>query len=541
MQEYFAIYCALIGGLRRIPALTFRVNAAMRSALSAFATLLLAQGVRGVLFKSSNGATSGATSTSGTMSAAVELAKMFANEDDWGVECRIFAYWDYPNGVPYYIEKDLQSWAYHSKNRCGYPVLINDTNIKEFIPDLPDEYFRLPDHGSKSDIIRYALVYHNGGMYLDTDILVVKDMDDIIWKVKQDYDLVSYAGQENCRSFSSNFLAGRKGSALHKAIWEKQKEKLKTPCGPDPKLEIKKVCCSANPKEKCHIPWGGVGEMISHPIFDEFVASNQSKHYCYAEKDGESFVPEGFGTVLFSKPMLEEGLDWFEKQKAKKPMDRIMYHLFSAQGFQSEYDGPGIFDERYVVGQLYRKSLEKFITIPEPESGTLPSAYCASDGEMCRCAGTVFFGKTFPGNKQDGDRLELRDMVISAHRVLEVNGEIPCNAARFGGGDPQGGKQKQCICQPQPGLVAKTVFDDGPAELCASEGQRCKCTGKAHYGLRFGGNGNSEPLDWASFVKTAYYTKEVKGEILCNPGAFGGDPQVTKQKQCYCQPQAKLS
>eukprot|EP00440_Ansanella_granifera_P068907 gb/GFBE01074753.1/.p1 GENE.gb/GFBE01074753.1/~~gb/GFBE01074753.1/.p1 ORF type:complete len:412 (+),score=97.87 gb/GFBE01074753.1/:1-1236(+) len=409
----------------------------MKSALCALGALLLAHEARGIKHRSSSGSR-----------AAAELARMFADIDDWDVNCRIFTMWDYPNGVPYYIEKDLQSWAFHSKNRCGYPVKINDTNVREYIPDLPEEYFRLPDHGSRSDIIRYALLYHHGGMYLDSDMIVAQDMDDIIWKVKQDYDLISYTNHEHCQMFSSNFLAGRKGSPLHKAIWEEQKKALATPC-PAGKQDSKQVCCSSNPKDRCHVPWGGVGERVSHPVFDEFVKQNRSmKTFCYEEKNGESFVPEGWGTVLFSKPKLEEGMAQFESQKTKKPMDRVMYHLFSAQGFQSEYDGPGIFDENFVIGQIFRKALGKFITLPEPEDGGLPSHFCADDGSTCECNGKVFLGRKFLSHRTEGDRLGLRDMLVSMHRVKEVNGSITCTAKSFDHGDPQSGRAKQCICQP---------------------------------------------------------------------------------------------
>ena len=42
-------------------------------------------------------------------------------------------------------------------------VLINDSNIRDYVPDLPEEYWRLPYHQCKSDFVRAAVVYHNGG------------------------------------------------------------------------------------------------------------------------------------------------------------------------------------------------------------------------------------------------------------------------------------------------------------------------------------------------------------------------------------------
>lgn len=165
-------------------------------------------------------------------------------------DCKIFAMWDYhPNKVPFFIQKDLESWDKHSHGRCGSPVLINNTNIKDYIPDLPAEYFRLPDHGARSDVIRYALIYHHGGIYMDTDILILKDLNEVLDKVTVgDYDLISYARNKNCKAFSSNFLAGRKKSHFMKAVWEAQKEALRSHCedvSPD-----NHVCCPNDPKKR---------------------------------------------------------------------------------------------------------------------------------------------------------------------------------------------------------------------------------------------------------------------------------------------------
>eukprot|EP00438_Fugacium_kawagutii_P029927 Skav232673 [mRNA] locus=scaffold698:292895:293987:+ [translate_table: standard] len=68
-------------------------------------------------------------------------------------------------------------------------------NVKTWIPDMPDEYFRplgchlshaaatnllvtaswrMPSPAPKSDLIRYALLYHHGGLYMDADFVAVK-------------------------------------------------------------------------------------------------------------------------------------------------------------------------------------------------------------------------------------------------------------------------------------------------------------------------------------------------------------------------------
>lgn len=428
-------------------------------------------------------------------------------------DCKIFAMWDYhPNKVPFFIQKDLESWDKHSHGRCGSPVLINNTNIKDYIPDLPAEYFRLPDHGARSDVIRYALIYHHGGIYMDTDILILKDLNEVLDKVTVgDYDLISYARNKNCKAFSSNFLAGRKNSHFMKAVWEAQKEALRSHCedvSPD-----NHVCCPNDPKKRCHVHWGGAGEMVSHPVFDRLAP--EMKSFCFAEEDGESFAPEGMGTVLFTKRKLTDALPFFKSVKTKNPLDRLAYHLFNAQGFQREYDGSAIFDPSLFVGALFRKSLGN-ITVPHMPADDGPATYCASEGEMCRCSGRVYFGRKFD-NDQDGDRLTLSEMTLAQHRSKMINGDVACTTGNFES-DPQINRPKQCLCQALNGQVPKSPADDGPATICANEGEMCACQGKAYYGRKLPVNG------------------KVRGNIRCSPGGFGGDPLLGVSKHCLCQP-----
>ena len=54
--------------------------------------------------------------------------------------------------------------------------MVNDTNVEKLIPDLPHEYFMLPYASAKSDLLRAALLYHHGGIYMDTDFLVNRPM-----------------------------------------------------------------------------------------------------------------------------------------------------------------------------------------------------------------------------------------------------------------------------------------------------------------------------------------------------------------------------
>ena len=60
----------------------------------------------------------------------------------------------------------LQTWRRHNPN--AKIVLVNDTNVREIIPDLPGEWDQIESRPTRSDIIRAGAIFHNGGLYMDT-------------------------------------------------------------------------------------------------------------------------------------------------------------------------------------------------------------------------------------------------------------------------------------------------------------------------------------------------------------------------------------
>eukprot|EP00439_Symbiodinium_sp_Y106_P035656 s1529_g4.t1 len=68
------------------------------------------------------------------------LAKKPKRRVEWVlVECHLFTLWEYPNGAPTYVRLNIESWRRHSHGRCGEPIFLNEKNLREYIPDLPEE------------------------------------------------------------------------------------------------------------------------------------------------------------------------------------------------------------------------------------------------------------------------------------------------------------------------------------------------------------------------------------------------------------------
>ncbi|CAE7022294.1 ISA3, partial [Symbiodinium natans] len=272
-------------------------------------------------------------------------------------KCNIFSLWEKPKSQPeqpLFQRLVIEAWRRHSHGLCNEPFLITDDNVRQVIPDIPEEYFRMPYPAAKSDFIRYAVLYHHGGIYVDFDMLTVQDIDEIVEKV-QHLDLVSYSDgygrdHEKCQGFSSNFLGGRKGSSFHRAVWEAQKAAVMRHCDISEKKE-ERVCCFADETEQCHIPWGGLGEWISHKVFE---AAHPDSTFCYS--GNESFNPDRFEFVLEHKQKLEDAYAEFESSRVPQPLSRRLYHFFNALHGWEKHTCATLFNETTLVGHIFSRS-----------------------------------------------------------------------------------------------------------------------------------------------------------------------------------------
>ncbi|CAK0879926.1 unnamed protein product, partial [Prorocentrum cordatum] len=177
---------------------------------------------------------------------------------------------------------NLQSWRSNAPPDAEV-VLVNDSNIRSLVPDLPEEYWRLPYSAAKSDVIRASVLYHHGGLYIDTDFLVTSPLSSVQRRLSEGWDVVAYAalgqgklkqtgpcGEDNPGAFASNFLAARRGNPWSRTWWENIKAKLTRVCEEKQLGCVGRVCChegfAAEPEErKCHIPWAHLEHLKSPP------------------------------------------------------------------------------------------------------------------------------------------------------------------------------------------------------------------------------------------------------------------------------------
>jgi hypothetical protein len=114
-----------------------------------------------------------------------------------------------------------------SKNFKIY--LLNEKNVYDYIPDLRNNLDNKMNIQQKVDYIRYILLYKYGGIWIDADTIVIKDLTPIINKLKK-YDFVGFGchfnNKEKClnsgKPYPANWVMGaRKNSKLMKLCVEK--------------------------------------------------------------------------------------------------------------------------------------------------------------------------------------------------------------------------------------------------------------------------------------------------------------------------------
>lgn len=85
----------------------------------------------------------------------------------------IWQYWETKGVKPHFVD-GLHEIA---KNNSGIEViLVTPETIHDYIPNIPDEIFQIKELAHKADMIRALLIYHHGGMWLDSDAIVLSDL-----------------------------------------------------------------------------------------------------------------------------------------------------------------------------------------------------------------------------------------------------------------------------------------------------------------------------------------------------------------------------
>jgi len=117
-----------------------------------------------------------------------------------------YFYWDKGiDNMPLMIKYIYEHNVSISLNYNFNLVLLTDENIKQYI-DIPDRYYNL-ESNFKSDIIRYFILDKFGGIWLDTDIIIIKNLNELYSTfIESDYMVMVDVEYTNCIGCASLFM-----------------------------------------------------------------------------------------------------------------------------------------------------------------------------------------------------------------------------------------------------------------------------------------------------------------------------------------------
>ncbi|HWA90603.1 MAG TPA: capsular polysaccharide synthesis protein [Rhizomicrobium sp.] len=107
----------------------------------------------------------------------------------------IYQYWETRGTKPAYID-GLREIA--AKNGKVPLTLVTPETLDAELPDMPSAIRDIEELAHKADMIRAMLVHRHGGMWLDSDAIVLKPLDRL-FDYLNDYDFVAFRSSERLR------------------------------------------------------------------------------------------------------------------------------------------------------------------------------------------------------------------------------------------------------------------------------------------------------------------------------------------------------
>ena len=121
----------------------------------------------------------------------------------------IHYFWIGDGEMPELVEKCINSWK---EKLPGFKIKCwNAENFNIDICQYTREAFRAKKYAFISDYVRLYVLYHEGGIYLDTDVEVLRTLDDLL-------DSPAFAGFENNHAIATCILGSQKGNPILKKL-----------------------------------------------------------------------------------------------------------------------------------------------------------------------------------------------------------------------------------------------------------------------------------------------------------------------------------
>lgn len=259
----------------------------------------------------------------------------------------IWSYWENKPGVqrPEYINLCFDTFYKHN---AGFDIrILNEKTVYDYLPNLRKDINQL-SLAHKCDYVRILLLHNYGGIWLDADTIVMRNLMPIINKLNEGYDYIGFGcSYQTCNDKVTGFpkpsngvMAARKGSILLKNVLDKSNKFI------DDKKNKK----------------FGYFDMGKHLIWDsikELQKESGYKYYHYGPSVDGTRDKNGYWVNVDnhiskqSTELLNENNLFFVFLENNKFMGKNpKYNWFSKLSKQEVLNGP------WWISQLFRKSLQ---------------------------------------------------------------------------------------------------------------------------------------------------------------------------------------
>jgi hypothetical protein len=232
---------------------------------------------------------------------------------------KIWIYWDNKPGItqpPEYIRMCWETIVKHCGESCDINFVTTE-NVKQFLPSISDVFFNIAQINNKSNYLRYHLLHEHGGIWLDSDLVVLKDLAPMLDLLKDDIDLVATASPSlKYQEPESGFLVSEpKGKLITRAA--------------------QYIDHMLNLQAPGHIfQWGSLGPAcVRHAVrghryhhldcrLMQPIPSWEAFRFSGVESI-DNYYPDGYGWMLFHQMFVQERsriLDMTRKQLLESPM-----------------------------------------------------------------------------------------------------------------------------------------------------------------------------------------------------------------------------
>lgn len=245
---------------------------------------------------------------------------------------KIWIYWDnYPGKTkPPYIE--LCHDSIRAKCSESFEIIeVTSENVRDYLPDITPRFFTLPQINNRSNFLRYNLLAEHGGIWLDSDLVIFKDLKPLMDRlIDSPHDLMATSGPEwGYHEPESGILFAKKGGkVIAKAAGRINRQIQKNVDG--------------------HVfPWGSLGPAIIRqaclssdyihlePEYFMPISSHLAWRFSSAEKLEPLVTDNTYGFMLFN--------EMFRRENSKimtMPKEKLM-------------------KSKMLIGQIFRRAIDE--------------------------------------------------------------------------------------------------------------------------------------------------------------------------------------